>query len=183
MNAEKGRKTLCWWGTGCLMSVPVTVTSGWLRRYVERSSPPRQTLQLFIFQKSYWKKNKLNEKSSELGVWVRWHSELHRRGLQTIVCGFESLGRENRQELIKDKILRILHKCNAYETQALVLLENKVWCCPQEILFMWASPQPWLKKKACPVTSLICRYCTGKTLYAKSIFSRLCSTFQYNQQD
>lgn len=57
MNVEKGRQALCWWETACLFSVPLTITSGWLRRYVESSSPPRQTLHLFISQNNHTEKH------------------------------------------------------------------------------------------------------------------------------
>lgn len=91
-NIEKGRTTLCRWDAGCLMSVTVTIASGWLSRMCWEFISSQRQLCTYLFSKIISLKNMLNEKCAE---WVA-HKETPKN------CVSESQGRENRQMLIKD---------------------------------------------------------------------------------
>lgn len=66
-NSEKGRKTLRRWDAGCLMSVTVTITSGWLSRMCWEFISSQRQLCTYLFSKIIRLKNMLNEKCAE---WV-----------------------------------------------------------------------------------------------------------------
>lgn len=61
-------------------------------------------------------------------------------------------------------MLKALDKCNACETQALVLLENSLLGLPSRITFHLILTTALAKEKhKFSLLSLISRYCTGKT--------------------